>query len=98
MRPPSTATEHTLERIWCSVLERSPISIDANFFELGGDSLAAAEIATMLDGAFPGLAPDLSQLHDYPTIEALARWLDLAQAHAARDAAPITTPMKTIAI
>ncbi len=97
VRAPATATEAALAAIWSAVLGRGPVGTDQNFFELGGDSLAAVEIAAQVERAFPDVALDPAHMHDYPTVETLARWLTLALAHAAIKAAPSST-MKTIAL
>ena len=100
-RPPASATEAVLVSIWSTVLARSPIGTDDNFFEIGGDSLAAVEIAAHVGRAYPQLTLDASNMLDYPTIRLLAGWLDLALAHGARAAAATTapaTPMKTITL
>jgi non-ribosomal peptide synthase protein (TIGR01720 family) len=41
---PTNQTEALLARIWCEVLGVERVSIQANFFELGGDSIQAAVI------------------------------------------------------
>lgn len=97
---PRTDTEQALAAMWCQVLARSPIGVDQNFFDLGGDSLAAVEIAALMGKRYPALELDPSQLLDHPTIETLARWVELAHSHAAAAtaAAAPRAPMKTIAI
>ncbi len=104
-RQPATATEQALARIWSAVLKQNPIGADDNFFEIGGDSLAAVEIAAQVGREFPQVAIDTADMFDYPTIGALAGWLDLAVLHAAAKAAvpaasatAFATPLKTIAI
>lgn len=44
-RPASSPLQRTLESLWSDVLEMSPIGLDDDFLELGGDSLRAAAIA-----------------------------------------------------
>ncbi|MES2296360.1 MAG: AMP-binding protein [Pseudomonadota bacterium] len=94
---PRNATEQALVAIWSQVLGPSPVGVDENYFEIGGDSLAAVEIASQVGRAFPQLVIDPAQMLDYPTVEALARWLDLALAHEAGKAASLE-PLTTIAI
>lgn len=94
---PRDATEEALCAIWCQVLGRSQIGVDRNFFEVGGDSLAAAEIASLIGKRYPSLTLDPSELLEHPTIETLARWIALALSHAEAASAP-RAPLKTIAI
>ena len=47
---PSTDLEKILVDTWENVLGISPISLDSNFFELGGDSIKAIQIASALFG------------------------------------------------
>ncbi|OJJ53646.1 hypothetical protein ASPSYDRAFT_94156 [Aspergillus sydowii CBS 593.65] len=48
-RAPATAAERTLQRLWARVLNIPPdaIGADDSFFRLGGDSLAAMQVATL---------------------------------------------------
>lgn len=79
---PATATERLLCEIWCRVLGRERIGTGEDFFDLGGDSLAAAEISSALRQHRAGAELDVGQLFDTPTIARLAEWLDLAALHA----------------
>jgi acyl-CoA synthetase (AMP-forming)/AMP-acid ligase II/acyl carrier protein len=93
---PVTETERRVCQAWVQILER-PVGADENFFELGGDSLAAAEIFSLLGQQFPEAAIEPSQMLDTPTVQSLSQWIDLKRAHAAvRHVAP--TSMKTITI
>src|SRR5215472_3372087 len=38
------ALENALTKIWCEVLRLPQVDVDANFFEIGGDSLKAMEV------------------------------------------------------
>jgi thioesterase domain-containing protein len=42
---PSTKAEEDLCKIWCSALDRTVVSVDADFFDLGGNSLHAIRIS-----------------------------------------------------
>ncbi|KAL4739359.1 hypothetical protein BDV11DRAFT_170156 [Aspergillus similis] len=50
IRPPSTETEKAIQRVWASVLRMDParIGADANFFQLGGDSIMAMQASYRL--------------------------------------------------
>ncbi len=73
--PPSTQLELKLAQIWESVLQIQPISIHANFFEIGGDSLLAvqlfAQIAQQLECNLP-----LTTLFQAPTIAQLSQLIE----------------------
>ena len=80
------------ERITClfeDVLGLERVGIDESFFDLGGDSLAAAEICAQL-GAETGLNLPLSTLLHTPTVETLARRLGSS------DAAAVISPLVPI--
>ena len=49
--PPRDDLERTLVSCWERVLGVSPISVDGDFFDLGGDSLRAAALITSIEGA-----------------------------------------------
>lgn len=73
--PPRTNLEKEIARIWEQVLERAPIGIQENFFELGGTSVQAARIFAMIEETFHKRIP-LSRILGAPTIEQLAESLD----------------------
>jgi amino acid adenylation domain-containing protein len=70
-RPPRTTLEHELVQIWEKLLDRRPIGIREDFFEIGGHSLMAvrmlAEIARVRGRHVP-----LAWLFESSTVEALA--------------------------
>lgn len=72
---PRTATESVLAEIWAEAFSARQISRDDDFFELGGDSLAAATIGIGVQDAFGGEI-DLSVLSDNPTLAELAAAID----------------------
>lgn len=71
----STDTELTLTKIWRKVLERSVVSANDNFFDIGGHSIlalrASIEIKKLL-----GIALPLNRLFEYPILKELARYID----------------------
>src|ERR1700722_10376025 len=69
--PPRTDLERELVRIWERVLQRTPIGIHANFFDLGGTSLDALRIFTKIEETFHKRLP-LSMILGSPTIHQLA--------------------------
>ena len=67
-------TEQKLVQLWEETLALSPISVTANFFELGGRSVLAARLFTKIYRTFGKELP-LSTLFHSPTIERLAKEL-----------------------
>ena len=70
-RPPSTAAERRLAEIWTEVLGIESPDIGANFFDLGGHSLRATQVASRIRRDF-GVEIPLRELFDLPTIDELA--------------------------
>jgi amino acid adenylation domain-containing protein len=71
---PADETERALLEIWRSVLRRPAAGTRDDFFEMGGDSLAAAEMFAAIDRTLGRRLP-LPVLLDAPTVESLARLL-----------------------
>ena len=67
-------TEATLQRIWEQCLGVSSIDRNANFFDLGGDSLMAISIA--MTAANEGLTITPQDLYENPTLAALTAAVD----------------------
>ena len=72
--PSDLAFEEALTRIWRKVLRCRPPERDANFFDLGGDSLHALSIVHEI-GSVLGLPIPVSLVFREPTIQGMARWL-----------------------
>ncbi|AWB84672.1 Pls/PosA family non-ribosomal peptide synthetase [Corynebacterium liangguodongii] len=84
---PSTAemgamseTEAWLAEVWHEVLGVPAESRDADFFELGGSSLAAATLVARLRERYPTIA--VRDLYDHPRLAALADFADSLGSHA----------------
>ncbi|HYC30121.1 MAG TPA: acyl carrier protein, partial [Chitinophagaceae bacterium] len=71
----TTATQSTLVNIWCKVLGLEHISIADSFFDLGGTSLDMVRVNDELSKLYP-TENLLIQMFKYPTISALAAFLD----------------------
>jgi amino acid adenylation domain-containing protein/non-ribosomal peptide synthase protein (TIGR01720 family)/FkbM family methyltransferase len=67
---PRDQIEKTLAEVWCQVLKLERVSIHANFFELGGDSILSVLIVTRAAKAGLQLTP--RHLFRYQTIAELA--------------------------
>jgi hypothetical protein len=66
-----TPTEEALASIWARVLQLEQVGVKYNFFELGGQSLLAAEASFFMSRAFQLEIP-VRLLFNNPTIEELA--------------------------
>jgi len=71
---PRNPTEIKLLEIWEQVLQLPCPGINSNFFELGGDSLAATRVLMRIQEAFQLDLP-IDAVFKYPTIEALSSQL-----------------------
>ncbi|MBP0456874.1 non-ribosomal peptide synthetase [Streptomyces montanisoli] len=65
-------TEAALAEIWREVLDRDDLTRAADFFDLGGQSLQAARIATRIRDHL-GIEVPLATIFDHPTIAELAQ-------------------------
>jgi thioesterase domain-containing protein/acyl carrier protein len=72
--PPRTNLERELVLIWEQVLQRAPIGVNEDFFDLGGTSVQAARIFSRIEEVFQKRLP-LSVIISAPTVEQLAAFL-----------------------
>ncbi|WP_257165789.1 non-ribosomal peptide synthetase [Bradyrhizobium sp. SRS-191] len=72
-----TETERSLAPIWQDVLRIATVGRDDDFFMLGGNSIAAAQIAGLVRKSL-GVELDLRSFFDAPTLGALAAHIDAA--------------------
>lgn len=72
---PLNEKERRLARIWAFLLGAEPQAPDANFFDLGGDSLLALRALRLVEQEF-GCKAHFSSFFKYQTIEAFAAQLD----------------------
>ncbi len=68
---PTNEIEEGLVQIWKEVLELKEIGINQNFFEIGGDSLSAIKLMSLINLKF-NVQITIKTLFDMPTIEELA--------------------------
>ncbi|WDQ32173.1 amino acid adenylation domain-containing protein [Paenibacillus marchantiae] len=68
--PPCNRKELIMTQIWEELLGVYPISIDASFFDIGGESLKAVRLIHLLNKEFNTKLP-VSLLFQYPTIRSL---------------------------
>ncbi|CAM3617060.1 amino acid adenylation domain-containing protein [Pseudoalteromonas sp. CO342X] len=71
---PKTELETLLCHIFTKVLGRTIISIEDNFFNLGGDSISA--IQAVAEGQKKGVKFSLQTLFDYPTVKELSTMVE----------------------
>ncbi|GAA4089441.1 amino acid adenylation domain-containing protein [Mucilaginibacter panaciglaebae] len=72
---PNTATEKIVASVWQECMGLTDISIDDNFFALGGHSLMAVQILSKLEKKL-GKSFQLAILFKYPNIQSLANFID----------------------
>ena len=72
---PVSATERKLAALWQQVLKAGRVGLHDNFFEMGGDSLNAAEMAALFPEWF-GMELPLGSVFEAPTIAALAALIE----------------------
>ena len=77
IQEPRTEREILVFSIWKEVLNNPHISTTANFFEEGGDSIKAIQIASRLYNQ--GYKADVKDIFEFPTIEQLALKIDLVK-------------------
>jgi acyl transferase domain-containing protein/acyl carrier protein len=87
---PTTETEKVLAGVWQELLGFEPISVDDNFFEMGGHSLLIVQMISRLRDLFKTEIP-MEAVFETPTVAGLARRVDgAARAGAALDTPPLT--------
>ena len=69
--PPRTQVEQVVARIWAEVLKLERVSVLDNFFEIGGHSLSATQVASRIQRALSIDLP-LRRMFDAPTVESLS--------------------------
>jgi amino acid adenylation domain-containing protein/non-ribosomal peptide synthase protein (TIGR01720 family) len=79
--PPQTEMEHTIAGVWQKMFGVEDISIDDNFFDLGGHSLLLVQTHSRLLEALRTEFPIVT-LFEYPTVRSLAHHLGQAAAPA----------------
>jgi amino acid adenylation domain-containing protein len=72
---PRSPAERAVAEAWGEVLEMPRVSVDANFFDLGGHSVLAVRAVARLRKEL-GVAVSLRQLFQAPSVEALAREIE----------------------
>lgn len=73
---PTTEIEHVLAKVWAQVLGLESVGIRDNYFEIGGDSIKALQIASRLKGHH--MTFTMQELFKFPTIVELAKVVKFA--------------------
>jgi acyl carrier protein len=68
---PRTEVERGIARVWSDVLGVERVSVNTNFFDLGGHSLLLAQVRSKLKETL-GANLSIIELFQYPTVSALA--------------------------
>jgi amino acid adenylation domain-containing protein len=66
--------EQQLTDIWCEILTLDKVSINENFFEIGGNSLLSLEVQKLV-AERTSYEIELTDVFEYPTINGLANYL-----------------------
>ncbi|MGL5194112.1 MAG: thioesterase domain-containing protein, partial [Chroococcales cyanobacterium] len=69
--PPGNPSEAALAQIWATLLKCDRVSMNDNFFDVGGDSLLAVRLLTQINQQFQQQLP-VSKLFLNPTLQGLA--------------------------
>ena len=73
---PATATEQALHELWSVLLPDRTIGVTDNFFDLGGHSLKAAQLAARVRHTLQCEAVGVATVFDHPSIRALSAFVD----------------------
>ena len=86
--PPTGLLEERLALVWASVLDSGHIGRDDDFFELGGDSLMAIEVALAIEQYFGRRLP-FTQFFETPTLAGMTKaWKSRLSSAMKRDVTP----------
>ncbi|MPZ39502.1 MAG: amino acid adenylation domain-containing protein [Rhizobiales bacterium] len=88
---PATDMERALAAIWGEVLGRQAIGRHDDFFVLGGNSIAAAQVAAAVRDQY-GVEPALRSFFDAPTLEAFAAHVTSVMQAGKQRTLPAITP------
>jgi len=81
-RSPETETERELAEIWADLLRLKTVGADDHFFEIGGHSLVATQLALAIQEHF-GVRLPLRRIFESPQLGAMAATIEQLQIHEA---------------
>ena len=98
-KKPGTKLEKEIAQLLSDILQYDKIGIDDNFFELGGNSLLAQKVVSELKYKLDYYLP-ITKLYQFPTIAAMAKFLDKSTSAGDRESKKGTTknPSADIAV
>jgi hypothetical protein len=82
---PSNVVEQQIAAVWRDLLRVAHVGRDANFFDLGGHSLLAVQVHRRLREVFPERPLSITDLFRFPTVAALAAFLEGGRGEPALD-------------
>lgn len=86
---PANPTEQALAAIWSDVLGHADFGRDEDFFDVGGDSLQAMEVLTLVEQHFSRRIPLEALILDGATVANLARVIDAGAAGSGGPGRPV---------
>ncbi|MBU2969542.1 amino acid adenylation domain-containing protein [Pseudoalteromonas sp. C2R02] len=81
-----TEVESKIHQVWCLILNKSEVSIDIPFFDLGGDSMSLMQVFSTLNPIFPSKLSSVD-MFSYPTIRCLANFISPLKSHKEKEVA-----------
>ncbi len=76
LKEPVDATEKILEDIFCEILEEKVVDIEANFFEIGGESILAMKLMAIIEKRL-GTKLTIADIYKHNSIKELANKIKL---------------------
>ena len=89
---PRGKNEETLARIWAEVLRIDSVGVQDNYFDLGGDSLKVAQIATRVRESFEINVP-IRAMFEHPTVAGL---MTVIEGLEVSDDDPVELPIRRV--
>ena len=89
--PNEEQTAYIMAQLWAMVLGLAEIDIHQSFYDLGGDSIMASQLFREIDRKYPELL-SISDIFSYPTISALANYIDANGGLPSTEKSSVTAP------
>ncbi|MFI6043646.1 amino acid adenylation domain-containing protein [Nocardia sp. NPDC051321] len=83
-RPPQTAVQHEIVRLWSEILGIGSMGIDDDFFHLGGTSLLAIQVVGRINAQF-AVELALPVVFEHPTIATLSSVIERSETDRGND-------------
>jgi acyl carrier protein len=75
--------------LWEEVLETNVVGLEWDFFEMGGSSLLAVRLVDLIEEQY-GVALDITDLYDHPTVHELVEFVESLSSGDISDSAAAT--------